>query len=93
MKLSLNSNTTIIVSIVILVIINIGIFVRGISLSNEIHSYEKELKTLKQQNIDYEQRIYEMSSYTLTASLAAELEYGKYNDPIYKEIPQYALNK
>lgn len=91
MKLSFNS--FILGLIILLVGINITIFVKGISLSNEIHYYEKELSTLRQQNVDYEQKIYKMESYTLTASLAAELDYGKYNDPIYSELPQYALNK
>ena len=91
MKLTFNS--FILGLIILLVGINITIFVKGISLSNEIHYYEKELSSLRQQNVDYEQEIYKIESYTLTASLAAELDYGKYNDPIYSELPQYALNK
>jgi len=86
-------NTAIVCIIVLMVGINIAIFVRGIGLSNEIHYYESELHTLKQQNIEFEQRIYTMSSYTLTASLAAELDYGKYNDPIYQEEQAFALNQ
>ncbi len=91
MKFSLNS--FVLGLIVTLVAINIAIFIKGIRLSDEIHYYEKELSALRQQNVEYEQKIYKMESYTLTASLAAELDYGKYNDPIYNEIPQYALNQ
>lgn len=88
-----NVNAGIIGLTIILVIINITVFVRGIALSDEIHYYEKELAQLKYQNVEYEQEIYKMSAFTLTASLAAELKYGNYNDPIYHEIPQYALNQ
>lgn len=87
------TNAGIIILIIILVGINIAVFVKGITLSDEIHYYEQELAELKKQNVTYEQEIYKMSSYTRTASLAAELDYGKYHDPIYHEIPQYALNQ
>ncbi|MDA1316926.1 MAG: hypothetical protein O3B87_02780 [bacterium] len=89
MKLTLN---TIIISIVILLVgINITLFMHGITLSDEINYYESELATIQQENIDYEQEIYKLESYTLTASHAAELNFGKFNEPIYGDIPAYAL--
>lgn len=79
--------------IIILIGINVAIFIQGIKLSKDIHYYESEISKLKQQNIEYEQAIYKVESYAWTASLAAELEYGKYNDPIYIQPPQYAQNQ
>ena len=79
--------------IIALVGINIAIFIRGIEISDEIHYFESELQTLKQENIESEQEIYKMTSYTRTASLAAELSYGSYNEPMYRDLPQYALKQ
>lgn len=75
----------------VLVIINVTYFVKGITLGDEISYYEKELKTLQEENKDYEQEIYALESLAKTASMAAELKYGKYNDPIFTDMPQYAL--
>ncbi len=91
MKLTLN--TFISLSLVILVGVNIGIFVKGVGLSDEINYYEKELKQLKQQNVEYEYKIYALESISQTASIAAQLDFGTFNDPVYVEQPQYAYNK
>ena len=91
MKLTLN--TFISLALVILVGVNIGIFVKGVGLSDEINYYEKELKQLKQQNVEYEYKIYALESISQTASIAAQLDFGTFNDPIYVEQPQYAYNK
>ena len=90
MNLTLNKLLTFV--LLALVFVNITIFVKGITLSDEINYYEKEMKTLKQQNTDYEYKIYALESISKTASLAAQLEYGVYNDPIYVDQPQYAYN-
>ena len=91
MKITLN--TIITLALLALVVVNITIFVKGVALSDEINYYEKELKQLKQQNVEYEYKIYALESISQTASLAAQLEYGTYNDPVYVEQPQYAYNK
>ncbi len=91
MKLTLN--TFISLALIILVGVNIGIFVKGVGLSDEINYYEKELKQLKQQNVEYEYKIYALESISQTASIAAQLDYGTFNDPLYVEHPQYAYNK
>jgi hypothetical protein len=75
----------------ILVIINVTFFIKGIKLADDINYYEKQLKVLNDENTDYEQQIYSLESLTKTASLAAELKFGKYNDPIFTDMPQYAL--
>lgn len=87
------SVTTSIIGIIILLIgVNVALFIQGLKLGNEINYYETELSTLQQQNIEFEQEIYKLESHIWTASLAAELEYGKYNDPMYTRQPQYARN-
>ncbi|PIZ63520.1 hypothetical protein COY16_01680 [Candidatus Roizmanbacteria bacterium CG_4_10_14_0_2_um_filter_39_13] len=91
MRLSIN--TTIIGIIVLLIGVNIAIFIQGIKLGNEISFYETEIASLNQENIESEQAIYKLESHVWTASLAAELEYGKYNAPMYSQLPKYARNK
>ena len=88
----MNFNKIVIILSLVLVIINIGFFVRGITLSDEINYYEKELKILKSQNTDYEQNIYTLESLSRTASMAAEMKFGKFSDPIFSDSPQYAYN-
>ena len=89
MKKSLNSIALIIV--LILIGINITLFIKGIRLSDDITYYENELGVLKDENDEIEQQIYKLESYTIIASHAAELKYGKYNEPIYSQRPRYAL--
>lgn len=76
---------------IVLVIINVTFFIKGIQLAEEINYYETELKKLHEQNTEYEQDIYALESLSKTASLAAELQFDKYNDPIFTDMPQYAL--
>ncbi|PIZ64496.1 hypothetical protein CO051_04865 [Candidatus Roizmanbacteria bacterium CG_4_9_14_0_2_um_filter_39_13] len=86
------SVSTIIVGVIIVLIgVNVFIFIRGLQLGNEISFYETELATFKEQNSELEHKIYKLESHVWTASLAAELEYGKYNDPMYIEQPRFAL--
>ncbi|MDP4011639.1 MAG: hypothetical protein Q8P72_05445 [Candidatus Roizmanbacteria bacterium] len=89
MKFSIS--TTIIGVIIILIGVNVFIFIRGLQLGSEIVFYETGVATYKEHNIELEQKIYKLESLVWTASLAAELEYGKYNDPMYIEQPRFAL--
>lgn len=89
MKISFNA--IIFLTICLLVTVNIAIFVKGIELGKDINYYEKELKNLQQQNIELEQKVYKLESHDLSASYAAELDYGKYNEPIYFQLPAYAF--
>lgn len=91
--MKLNWNTGTILVMAALVAVNMTFFIKGIKLSEDINYYENELATLQEHNIDTEQQIYKLESYTRTASLAAELEFGKFHDPIYSETPQYAFNR
>ncbi|OGK46671.1 hypothetical protein A3A93_00155 [Candidatus Roizmanbacteria bacterium RIFCSPLOWO2_01_FULL_38_12] len=76
---------------IVLVVVNIYIFVKGIALGEDVSFYEKELVRLRQENIEVEQNIYTLESITKTASMAATLEFGNYNEPIFIDKPQYAL--
>ncbi len=91
MKLTVHS--FILFSLCALVLLNITMFVKGVALSDEINYYEKELKQLKQQNVEYEYKIYALESISQTASIAAQLDFGAFNEPLYVEQPQYAYNK
>lgn len=91
MKITLNS--IIWLALISLITINISIFIKGVTLSDEINYYEKELMQLKQQNVEYEYKIYALESISQTASIAAQLEFGSFNEPLYAEQPQYAYNQ
>ncbi len=78
---------------IVLVLVNVYILVKGIALSEDISFYEKELVRLKQENIEFEQKIYALESITKTASMGATLDFGKYNEPIFTDKPQYAFKK
>jgi len=91
MQITINRTFTAICAL--LVIVNVFIFIKGIGLSEQISYYENEIKNLQRENIEIEQKIYTFESITKTASMAADLEYGKYNKPIFTEKPQYAFNK
>lgn len=90
MKISLNM--MILFVLAVLVVVNIALFVQGITLSDEIHTFEQETGKLQKENSEITQQLFRLSSYTMTASLAAELDYGKFNKPIYTEVPHYARN-
>lgn len=81
----------IIIGITLLIIMNIGIFMHGISLGDDVNKYEQEITRLKKSNMELEQHMYSLESITQTASLAAELKYDRFHDPLYIEKPQYAL--
>ena len=78
---------------ILLVIVNVYILVSGVALGENVSFYEKELVRLKQENIEIEQKIYALESITKTASMAATLDFDKYNEPIFTDRPQYAFNK
>lgn len=77
----------------ILVLGNIYIFIGGMTLSNEISRYEKEINRLNLENIDLEKKAYELSSLRHAASMAAQLSFTKKSQPLYLDNIKYALNR
>jgi len=76
-----------------LVCANIFVFVRGIYLAEEIRYHEREINSLRVENTQLTQTLYQMNSHTISASHAAVLGYGSFNDPVYFETAQYARNQ
>jgi hypothetical protein len=74
-----------------LAIANIGIFISSMQLSDRITFYDKESKRLKMENLDLEQKIYEVNSLQKAASAAAELDFTKKAEPNYLENLGVAL--
>lgn len=77
--------------ILILISSNIYLFLRGVNLSNEIHIFENKISKLEKENDRFESEIYKIQSHTQSASIAAELNFGKFNAPIYGTSKKYAL--
>lgn len=74
-----------------LMIGNVYVFMQGISLSDQIHNFESDIKNLRQENTELETRIYKIESITFAASLAAELDYNKKSEPVFFGEKKYAL--
>ncbi|MCA9371354.1 hypothetical protein KC726_00485 [Candidatus Woesebacteria bacterium] len=79
-----------IVIVLVLILINVAVFIKSMKMSDEISYYETKITELKESNVSMKEQLYEMQSITHTASIAAELGYAAYDDPIYIEQPQYA---
>lgn len=76
-----------------LFIANVYVFISGVSLSDEIHHFEKETGRLHQENLDMEKKVYDVQSLTYAASIAAEMDFSKKATPTYLENMKYALNR
>lgn len=74
-----------------LAIANIGIFISSMQLSDKITFYDSETKRLKQENLDLEQKIYEINSLQKASSAAAELDFVKKAQPNYLQNLGIAL--
>jgi len=74
-----------------LIAVNIVLFVKGMSLSSGISDLENKISMVNKENSQFEQKIYKIQSHTRIASLASELSFGRYNDPIFVKDVKYAL--
>lgn len=74
-----------------LAVANIGIFISSMSLSDKITFYDKETKRLKEENLDLEQKIYEINSLQKAASAAADMDFVKKAQPNYLNNLDVAL--
>lgn len=68
--------------LLVLIIANAFIIVRGLKLSGEIYRFESQTKSIKKQNSELEKKLYDASSLQHAASVAAQLGYTK-NAPAY----------
>jgi cell division protein FtsL len=66
-----------------LVYMNITMFVRANTMTNELASFATKTKEIKHENELLEQKLYEANSLQKTASAAADLEFTAHVDPIY----------
>jgi cell division protein FtsL len=76
--------------LVFLFLANIFIFMVNIQLGEEIKMYDKKIHLLRQENLDLETKIYQLTSYEKLASLAAQLNFVKNESPVYLEEIKYA---
>jgi len=79
--------------LIIIFLANIFIFVVNINLSQEIEVYDKKISLLRQENLDLEIKIYQITSYERISSLAAQLNFIKNESPIYLDEIKYAYKK
>lgn len=77
----------------ILAVINIIFFVHSIALGSEINTFEKEIKSIHQENLTLENKIYQVDSLQYAASVAAQLDFTRQSIPIYIHNDVYALNR
>lgn len=74
----------------VLVSVNIYVFINSLKLSDNINRFEKEIKTLHQENLGLENRIYEVDSLQYAASLAGRLDFTQKAQPVYLDNLKYA---
>lgn len=79
--------------LIVLVILNVGLFVYSIRLSDEINIFEKETRKLHQLNIGLEKETSYYDSYQFAASKAASLGFVKKSTPLFLENLRYALKR
>lgn len=72
---------------------NIVIFVKSMSLSQQINLFEMETKKLKQENIELEKEAYRINSLQYVSSIAAELGFKKKAEPYFLENLDFALKQ
>ncbi|QQG44818.1 MAG: hypothetical protein HYW86_02810 [Candidatus Roizmanbacteria bacterium] len=68
----------------------IYLFVSGIKISDNINMYESNIKKLKQDNMELENKLSKIESLGYAASQAAVLKYTKKAAPIYLDKPGIA---
>lgn len=64
-------------------IFHIYLFVSGIALGEEINKFEHGVKKLSADNIDLEQKLYNIESLNHAASAAARMKFTKKATPVY----------
>lgn len=77
----------------ILLISNVGIFVSGMYLGDDINRYDGEVTKLTRENSILEKEVYQVGSLQYAASLSAHLNFTKQSQPVYFENLKYALNR
>lgn len=80
-------------TILVLMIVNVGLFVHSIVLGGEINKLEKETRALTFSNIDLDNKINTVDSLQYAASVAASLNFTASVKPVYLDRPQYAYNQ
>jgi len=81
---------SILVSFIVLVGANVAIFVHSIRLSDEINRFERDLKTVHQENLSLEKKVNEIDSLRFADSIAASLGFVKKAQPLYLDHLKYA---
>ena len=72
---------------------NIYVFVSGVTLSNEISTFEKQIEDLRTENRKLEKEVLMTESIDFAASLAGELAFTEKAEPVFFENEaKYAYN-
>lgn len=77
----------------ILAIVNVYIFVSGLGLQSEMMHYEKETKRIEQENLDFQEKVFEANSLQYAASKAADLEFTERAEPYNLAKPGFASSR
>ncbi len=72
---------------------NIYVFLNSLKLSDKINLFEKEIKSLHQENLGLENKIYEVDSLQYAASLAAQLDFTQKAQPTLFENLKFARSQ
>lgn len=79
--------------LILLLAVNLGLFVNGMNLSNQIYRFEKESERLHRENLSLENKAYEIDSLKYASSIAPSLNFTNSAQPVYLENLKYALKR
>ncbi|MCL4375050.1 hypothetical protein M1523_04305 [Patescibacteria group bacterium] len=82
-----------IIIILLLVVANIYLFVRGMYLGDDISRFETKTQQLQQENIELEKKVLAAESLEHAASVAATLGFTSKSQPYSLESLKYAFNR
>lgn len=77
----------------VLISVNIYVFLNSLKLSDRINLFEKEIKSMHQENLGLENKIYEVDSLQYAASLAAQLDFSQKAQPTFLENLKFARSQ
>lgn len=81
-------------SFTFLILINLYIFVSSIKIGSEVNSWENKISKLKKENLELENKVVVLNSYSNISSAAASLNFTQRSNAFYLNAqPPYAFSR
>lgn len=77
----------------VLIVANVVVFLHSIKLGDELNHFEREMGSLRQENLSLENKLYDVDSLQYAASIAAKFDFSEKAQPVYLENFKFAKNQ